>query len=92
MILQPLYENAVKHGVYESTESVRITTRAEIIDKFIKISISNTFDASLTKKIGTGTGLLNVARRLEIFYHNKASINTSKKNGVYSVTIYIPKE
>ena len=31
LLLQPLYENAVKHGVYESTESVKIITTAKII-------------------------------------------------------------
>ena len=36
MLLQPLYENAVKHGVYESTESVRIMTQAKIIDGMLK--------------------------------------------------------
>ena len=41
-------------------------------------------------KRGTGTGLLNVARRLELFYGNKASINTNRENGIYTVTLYIP--
>jgi hypothetical protein len=33
---------------------------------------------------------LNVTRRLELFYGNKASIKTLKENGIYSVTLYIP--
>ena len=43
-------------------------------------------------KRGTGTGLLNVSRRLEVFYGNKASIKTTRENGVYTVTIYIPTD
>jgi len=89
MLLQPLYENAVKHGVYESTESVRILTNAKIIDGYIEIIISNNYDPLPSLKRGTGTGLLNVSRRLEVFYGNKASIKTSRENGVYTVTIYI---
>ncbi len=90
LLLQPLYENAVKHGVYESTESVRIITKAKIIDGFIEIIIRNNFDPSPTMKKGTGTGLLNVSRRLELFYGNKASIKTLKEKDIYTVTLYMP--
>ena len=90
MLLQPLYENAVKHGVYESTESVRIMTRLRIIDGYFEISISNNYESTPSLKRGTGTGLLNVTRRLELFYGNKASIKTLKENGLYTVTLYIP--
>lgn len=92
MLLQPLYENAVKHGVYESTESVRIITQAKIIDGYIEITVRNNYDSSPSLKKGTGTGLLNVTRRLELFYGNKASIKTSKEDGLYTVTLYIPKD
>jgi sensor histidine kinase YesM len=92
MLLQPLYENAVKHGVYESTESVRIITRARIIDGYFEITISNNYDSSPSLKKGTGTGLLNVTRRLELFYGNKASIKSTKENGIYTVSLYIPTE
>jgi two-component system, LytTR family, sensor kinase len=92
MLLQPLYENAVKHGVYESTESVRIITQARIIDRYIEIIISNNYDTAPSLKRGTGTGLLNVTRRLELFYGKKASMKTSKENGLYTVTLYIPTE
>jgi two-component system, LytTR family, sensor kinase len=90
MLLQPLFENAVKHGVYESTDSVKIITKAKILNGFIEITISNNYDDSPTLKKGTGTGLINVSRRLELFYGNKASINTSKENGIYTVTLYLP--
>jgi len=92
MLLQPLYENAVKHGVYESIESVKIVTQAKIIDGYIEITISNNYDTTPSLKKGTGTGLLNVNRRLELFYGNKATIKTSKENGIYTVILYIPKE
>jgi two-component system, LytTR family, sensor kinase len=90
MLLQPLYENAVKHGVYESTESVRIITNAKITEGYLEISISNNYDPAPTLKRGTGTGLLNVNRRLELFYGNKASLKTSRENGIYTVNLYIP--
>jgi two-component system, LytTR family, sensor kinase len=91
MLLQPLFENAVKHGVYESTETVRIATQAKFIDGYFEIIISNNYDPAPSSKKGTGTGLLNVTRRLEVFYGNKGSLKTSKENGIYSVTLYIPR-
>ena len=92
MLLQPLYENAVKHGVYESTESVKIKTEAKFIDGFFEISITNNYSPAPSLKRGTGTGLLNVTRRLELFYGNKGSIKTTRENGIYNVTLYLPKD
>jgi two-component system LytT family sensor kinase len=92
MLLQPLYENAVKHGVYESTETVRIITHAKFIDGYFEISISNNYDPLPSLKRGTGTGLLNVTRRLELFYGSRGTIKTSKENGIYNVTLYLPTE
>ncbi len=92
MLLQPLYENAVKHGVYESTNTVRISTKAELNNGFLVITVSNNFDPEASPSKGTGTGLLNVARRLELFYGNKAFMNTMKDNGVFTVNLFIPAE
>ncbi|HLN56440.1 MAG TPA: histidine kinase, partial [Bacteroidales bacterium] len=90
MLLQPLYENAVKHGVYESTETVKITTRARIIEGYFEFIVSNNFNPSPSIKKGTGTGLSNVARRMELFYGNQASMKSTRENGVFSVTLYMP--
>jgi two-component system, LytTR family, sensor kinase len=90
MLLQPLFENAVKHGVYESTECVRIVTQAKIVEGYLEITISNNYDSTPSLKRGTGTGLLNVSRRLELFFGKKASIKTSKENNIYTVTLYMP--
>jgi two-component system LytT family sensor kinase len=90
MLLQPLYENAVKHGVYESTNTVKILTKAEIINGFLEITISNNYDPDATPARGTGTGLLNVSRRLELFYGDKGFLNTKKEKGVYMVKLFIP--
>ncbi len=91
MLLQPLYENAVKYGVYESTGTVNIKTEAKIKNRALEITISNNFDASPRLRIGTGTGLLNVSRRLELYYGNKASISTTKDNGIFTVRLFIPE-
>ena len=90
MLLQPLYENAVKHGVYESTDSVRILTHAKIVNGYLEITISNNYESGQSSAKGTGTGLLNVTRRLELSYGNNASLKTTRENGIYIVKLFIP--
>jgi sensor histidine kinase YesM len=92
MLLQPLYENAVKHGVYESIEKVKICTASKVKDGYLEIIICNNFDPEGASAKGTGTGLLNVSRRLELTYGNRASITTEKKDNVFTVKLYIPAE
>jgi two-component system, LytTR family, sensor kinase len=90
MLLQPLYENAVKHGVYESTDCVCIKTEAKVVDEHLKFTITNNYDPLPSAKKGTGTGLVNVERRLELFFGKKASIKAEKEAGIYRVVLYIP--
>jgi two-component system, LytTR family, sensor kinase len=92
MLLQPLYENAIKHGVYESTERVSIKTRVLCNSEYVEILISNNYDSAPSSVKGTGTGLINVSRRLDLFYGKRASIKTLKENGIYSVSLFIPAE
>ncbi len=92
MILQPLYENAIKHGVYESTELVSIRTNVSCNNGYLEIVISNNYDPAPSSVKGTGTGLINVSRRLNLFFGNRASIKSVKENGIYTVTLFIPTE
>jgi len=90
MLLQPLYENAVKYGVYESTETVKIVTKARLANNNLEILISNNYDSSQQAVKGTGTGLANVRRRLELTYGNKSSLTGIKEDGLYQVSLIIP--
>ncbi len=92
MILQPLYENAIKHGVYESIEMIKIITGVSCDNGYLTISITNNYEDGVVAPKGTGTGLRNVERRLELFYGNKASLVTTKEKGIFTVKLYIPYE
>jgi LytS/YehU family sensor histidine kinase len=91
MILQPLYENAVKHGVYESTETVFVKTSCAIHDSFLKISISNNFDPEGISKKGTGLGLHNISERLRLTYQQDQLINCIKTKDSFLVELFIPQ-
>ncbi len=90
MLLQPLFENAVKHGVYESTGNVEIKTRVSFEQDHVEIAVSNNYDVDAMPVKGTGTGLLNTARRLELQYGKKASLSTYKKDGFFEAKIVVP--
>ena len=91
MLLQPLYENAVKHGVYESTGEVTIRTSVKKEDDMVVISVSNNVDtdAVVTKK-GAGIGLKNVSSRLELFFGEDASLEVNRTEECFTVTIRFP--
>jgi len=90
LLLQPLYENAIKYGVHESTEVVNLVTIIKSKSEYIEISISNNFDDGNFKMKGTGTGLSNVIKRLELTYGNKASLKTDISGKIFTVKLYIP--
>lgn len=90
MLLQPLYENAVKHGVYESIETVKIITTAETNNGYLNVSVSNNFDPESAPAKGTGTGLINVARRIELVYGKRGTVTTKKENNIFTVYISVP--
>jgi sensor histidine kinase YesM len=90
MILQPLYENAVKHGVYESTEKVEVSILCFMKNEVLTIIIENDFDPEMISQRGTGTGLENVRERLRLAYSGMASLQTSSEQGRFTVKLIIP--
>lgn len=90
MILQPIFENAIKHGVYESIEPVSIKFKCEELDEYMKITITNNFDEEAVPHKGEGIGILNIQSRLKKIYNQDNLLRFSKKNGIFTVTIFIP--
>lgn len=90
MILQPIFENVLKHAVYEtlSTVILKITCLKE--DNYLKISIENNFDSSLALRKGTGIGLQNIEKRLKLIYGLDNLLKIEKFNNLFLVTLLIP--
>lgn len=72
MILQPLVENAVKHGVGETQGDCMVSVTAEWADGTLLLRILDTGPgfgtADLDEVLGEGSGLANVQERLELFF------------------------
>lgn len=90
MILQPLVENAVKYGVYESTgvSSIHIHTKCEKTHMYVYVQ--NDYDPDGVTRKGTGTGLKNVSRRLQTVYGVQNLMNITKTDRTFEVEIKIP--
>jgi two-component system LytT family sensor kinase len=90
MILQPLFENAIKHGVYESLETVTIKLGCEIKSGYLVLTISNNYDKSYHGKAGAGIGLRNISSRLKLIYGNDNLLSVSGNDGIFTVILKIP--
>ncbi len=92
MILQPLYENAIKYGVYEATEPIEIKTVCTCNTEFLQITISNPYDANVLSKRGEGIGLRNIRDRLQIIYGNPYLLKLADNKKEFTVTLTIPQK
>ena len=90
MILQPLLENAVKHGVNTMLTACTISLKAECNESYLTIVISNNFDPDAVPRKGTGTGLNNVKKRMAAIYGRNDLFACNSSNEVFEVRLQIP--
>lgn len=91
LILQPLFENAIKHGVQESIETIHVNLTAERLNHTLHIEISNNFDPEAVSQKGAGIGLKNIRQRLSLLYGSQELLQYAKENNQFKVTIEIPQ-
>lgn len=92
LILQPIMENAIKHGVSESLEKVEIRITADCFHGFLKVQVENDFDDHQPKTLpGNGIGLQNIAKRLKLMFGRDDLISIGNENGKFLVTITFPQ-
>ncbi len=92
MILQPLFENAIKYGVYETTDQVTIKTVCNCEVNFLRITITNDYDASTMKRKGEGIGLRNIRKRMEIIYNNPELVKVTDNKTSFEIQLIIPQK
>jgi two-component system LytT family sensor kinase len=91
LILQPLMENAVKYGVYESTDQSNIFIQAYCSDEFMEVRIRNDFDPNFISKRGEGIGLRNVMSRMKIQYSREDLVKIVRGDNSFEVRLLIPQ-
>jgi two-component system LytT family sensor kinase len=92
LILQPIMENAIKYGVYESTSQSNILIESTAFETILEVKVSNEYDPDFLVKKGAGIGLRNVTSRLRILYGREDLVKVAKKENVFEITMHFPQE
>lgn len=89
LLLQPLLENAVRHGVEPCPTGAQIRISTQRRGSTVVIKVTNTVPAGPGPH-GHGVALGNVRDRLRLLHDVQCSFQTVHKNGIYQVRIEVP--
>ncbi|MEX2235526.1 MAG: histidine kinase [Cyclobacteriaceae bacterium] len=92
LLLQPVVENAIKFGLYDTLGDALVSIHASADNGYLKITVKNPFDpASTQPKRGTGFGLNSIQRRLYLLYARNDLVTISQKENIFTTAIKIPQ-
>ena len=86
LLLQPLVENAIKHGIAALTEGGEIAMTARIERGQLRFTVENPFDPDAPAMKKSGFGLVNVRNRLAARYGNAARLEVAGR------TEFVPRD
>ena len=89
LLLQPLVENAVYHGIQPLAAGGTVRLSAKVAAGEVKITVENPFDASLSKP-GNGIAHANIAARLRLAFGARANLQTHAFAGRYVAILTLP--
>jgi len=90
LVLQPLVENAVYHGIEPSERGGEIEIDVGIADGQLLMSLSNPYPAGGRPSAGNRMALTNIRERLQLHFDAEATMRSEVKDGHYKVTIRMP--
>ena len=92
LLLQPVVENSIKFGLYDTTGAVEISIKATVESNQLIVKVQNPFDPETTRpKSGTGFGLSSVQRRLYLLFARNDLVSTAAENNLFITTLKIPQ-
>ena len=92
LLLQPLVENAIKFGLYDTIGEITIRIKSAKQDNQLVIRIENPFDPETSQpRQGTGFGLNSVQRRLYLLYARNDLLTTHQIETVFATEVKIPQ-
>ena len=92
LLLQPVVENAIKFGLYDTIGEITIRIMTKSSDKALIIQVDNPFDPDTAKaKQGTGFGLNSISKRLYLLYGRNDLLLTEQKKKQFITTLIIPQ-
>jgi two-component system sensor histidine kinase AlgZ len=90
LILQPLLENAIFHGIEPEIEGGSIVVTGEFDKKQITITVKNTNSKNLAHRQGNKVALANIEERLKVHFQGRASIACHEKDDIYFAIVTMP--
>ena len=92
MLLQPVVENAIKFGLYDTTEAVTIRIQAQLDNNRLVLMVTNPYDPqTVSRKKGTGFGLRSIERRLYLLFAQPGLMETQAREHEFITTLKIPQ-
>jgi len=92
LLLQPVVENAIKFGLYDTVGEVLITIDSTDKNEQLEINVTNPFDEETSQPLqGTGFGLASIKRRLYLLFARHDLLQTSALENKFITTIVIPQ-
>jgi hypothetical protein len=90
LILQPIVENAVRHGIAQVLEGGTIRIGASRDARGVVLTVENPRDPERPAGKGTGVGLENVRGRLKALHGDDAKVEVASSQSLYTVRLVIP--
>lgn len=92
LLLQPLVENAIRHGIASLPEGGEVRLTAERQNGRLEILVENSWDPDAPPRRSSGLGLRNVKERLEARYGKEAALRVMAQGDLFQVSLSIPVE
>jgi hypothetical protein len=92
LLLQPLVENAIRHGIANLPEGGVIRLSAQEKAGVVSIQVENSFDPETPALLKTGLGLDNIRQRLDTRYGAQASIAVKTEGNRFQVSLRLPAQ
>lgn len=92
LLLQPLVENSIKHGISQLVEGGTVELTARTTDNLLSIEVTNPIDPDAAAAPGDGIGLGNVSGRLGLLYRGRAHFEVQRDRDRFEVRVDLPRE
>lgn len=90
LLLQPLFENAVLHGIAPRAEGGTIQVHVTHTGGHLRLTLSNPLVPDADDAHGHGHALASVTRRLELYYGGRARLQTAREDGLFVIRLELP--
>jgi two-component system, LytTR family, sensor histidine kinase AlgZ len=90
LLLQPLLENAINHGISHLLEGGAITLEAHNTENYLRLTLENPCDPDRPSENRSGYGLPLVKRRVEEYYGGQGWMNWEDQGNLFRVKIILP--